>query len=85
VVKGLDVLREHFVALSDKYVLIGGTAATLAMNDIRKHANDVIRLSQLLAPDSRIPIATRIAEDLQRFLDGIAADEATTPSQSKLT
>lgn len=47
--------------------------------DIRKHANDVIRLSQLLAPDSRIPIATRIAEDLQRFLDGIAADGSYDP------
>ena len=83
-VKGLDVLREHFVALSDKYVLIGGTAATLAMNDIRKHANDVIRLSQLLAPDSRIPIATRIAEDCSAFLTESLRMEATTPRQSRL-
>ena len=30
-VKGLDVFREHFAGLEDQYVLIGGTAATLAM------------------------------------------------------
>ena len=32
-VKGLDLFREHFAELSDQYVLIGGTAATLAMAD----------------------------------------------------
>jgi len=30
-VKGLDVFREHFAGYEDQYVLIGGTAATLAM------------------------------------------------------
>jgi hypothetical protein len=30
-VKGLDVFRERFAGLEDQYVLIGGTAATLAM------------------------------------------------------
>jgi hypothetical protein len=33
VVKGLDLFREHFVNLDNQYVLIGGTAATLAMTD----------------------------------------------------
>lgn len=47
--------------------------------DIRKHANDVMRLSQLLAPDSRIPITTRIAADLRRFLDRLAADGSYDP------
>jgi hypothetical protein len=31
VVKGLDVFRGHFAGYEDQYVLIGGTAATLAM------------------------------------------------------
>jgi hypothetical protein len=31
VVKGLDVFRNHFAGYEDQYVLIGGTAATLAM------------------------------------------------------
>ncbi len=103
-VRGLDVFREHFAGHADQFVLIGGTAATLAMQEaglefratrdldivlpiealsptfgevfwsfveaggyeirqasdtknIRKHANDVLRLSQLLAPDTRIPVA----------------------------
>jgi hypothetical protein len=30
-VKGLDVFRRHFAGYEDQYVLIGGTAATLAM------------------------------------------------------
>ncbi|HTV78490.1 MAG TPA: hypothetical protein VMF03_09540 [Steroidobacteraceae bacterium] len=32
-VKGLDVFREHFARYEDQYVLIGGTAATLAMTE----------------------------------------------------
>ena len=46
---------------------------------IRKHANDVLRLSQLLAPDVRIELAPRIAQDLNRFLDGIEADGTIDP------
>jgi Nucleotidyl transferase AbiEii toxin, Type IV TA system len=30
-VKGLDIFQEHFAAHSDQFILIGGTAATLAM------------------------------------------------------
>ncbi len=52
--------------------------------DIRKHANDVIRLSQLLAPESRFPLAERIAGDLNRFLDGITADRSLDPKSLKL-
>lgn len=52
--------------------------------NIRKHANDVLRLSQLLAPDVRIPVAGRIAEDLNRFLDGIGADRSIDPKSIKL-
>ncbi len=47
--------------------------------NIRKHANDVIRLSQLLSPDSRIPTTPKIAEDLERFLKGVTADETYSP------
>jgi len=52
--------------------------------NIRKHANDVLRLSQLLAPDVRIPVAGRIAEDLNRFLDGIEADRSIDPKSVKI-
>ena len=53
--------------------------------DIRKHANDVIRLSQLLAPEIRVPLAAKIADDLDRFLDGLAADRTFDPRSLKIT
>lgn len=52
--------------------------------NIRKHANDVLRLSQLLAPDIRIPVAARIAQDLNRFLDGIESDRSIDPKSIKI-
>jgi hypothetical protein len=33
VVRGLDVFREYFAGHADQFVLIGGTAATLAMEE----------------------------------------------------
>lgn len=47
--------------------------------NIRKHANDVLRLSQLLAPDVRFEVAPRIEQDLNRFLDGIEANRTFDP------
>lgn len=52
--------------------------------DIRKHANDVLRLSQLLAPEVRIPVDARIADDLNRFLKGIEADRSLDPKAIKI-
>jgi hypothetical protein len=47
--------------------------------DVRKHANDVLRLAQLLAPADRIDLAPRVAQDLNRFLDGIEVDRSIDP------
>jgi len=47
--------------------------------NIRKHANDVIRLSQLLSPEVGIPSSPKIVEDLNRFLTALAADETYSP------
>lgn len=47
--------------------------------DIRKHANDVVRLSQLLTPDSHIELPAKIAADLNQFLEGVAADGTYDP------
>lgn len=47
--------------------------------NVRKHANDVLRLAQLLAPDTRIAVVEKIAQDLKRFLEGIAADATINP------
>jgi len=42
--------------------------------NIRKHGNDVIRLSQLLSPDLRISVPPGVAADLNRFLERLMAD-----------
>ena len=34
--------------------------------DVRKHRNDVLRLSQLLAPAMRIPLAQKMRDDTTR-------------------
>jgi hypothetical protein len=54
--------------------------APVDSKNVRKHANDVMRLSQLLAPEVRIVIAPRIAQDLNRFLDGVEADRSIDPN-----
>jgi len=52
--------------------------------NIRKHGNDVIRLSQLLAPDSRISLPVKLAEDLGRFLEGVMAAGTYSPKSLDL-
>ena len=42
--------------------------------NIRKHGNDVIRLSQLLSPDLRISVPPGVAADLKLFLQRLMAD-----------
>ena len=66
--------------LSDRYA----RGEQIDTKTIRKHANDVLRLSQLLAPDIRIPLAAKIARDLSRFLDGIVLDHSIDPKAIKI-
>jgi hypothetical protein len=47
--------------------------------NIRKHGNDVIRLSQLLSPNPRIRVPLGVGEDLKRFLQRIEADGTYSP------
>src|SRR6266403_1282114 len=85
VVKGLDVFQNHFARYADQYVLIGGTAATLAMEEAglefraTKDLDIVLQLSQMLAPDSRIKVAAKIADDLDRFLGSLITDGSYDP------
>jgi hypothetical protein len=46
---------------------------------IRKHAYDVLRLSQVLTADSKIEIAAKISEDMRSFLDRTASDGTYDP------
>ena len=52
--------------------------------DIRKHGNDVIRLSQLLTPDTRISLVPRIADDLDKFLSGLIAEGTYNPKDLEI-
>ncbi|MER8674606.1 hypothetical protein [Mesorhizobium sp. M0037] len=46
---------------------------------IKKHRNDVFRLTQLLPGDASIKLADPIREDLRRFLELAQADESLDP------
>ncbi len=47
--------------------------------DIRKHANDILRLSQLLAPGTVIDAGAKITADLHLFLDNLLTDNTVDP------
>lgn len=49
-------------------------------SDIKKHRNDVFRLSQLLNPGEVIEVPPTVACDIRRFLEA-ANDEKTDPRQ----
>ncbi|MDO9224459.1 MAG: hypothetical protein Q8M09_16165 [Pseudomonadota bacterium] len=53
--------------------------AQVDSRDIRKHLNDVLRLSQLLAPATRIPLVAKIAEDMSRFLSALEMESSVDP------
>jgi hypothetical protein len=51
---------------------------------VRKHLNDVLRLSQLLAPATRIPLVQKIGDDLTQFLVAVASDPSIDPKALQL-
>lgn len=58
--------------------------AKVDAKDVRQHLNDVLRLSQLLGPATRIPIDTKIGADMTRFLVAVAADTSIDPKTLQL-
>jgi hypothetical protein len=52
--------------------------------DIRKHGNDVIRLSQLLTADSHIDLAPKIGRDMSAFLSAMTGDNTYDPKQLQI-
>ena len=58
--------------------------AKVDAKDVRKHQNDVLRLSQLLAPATRIPLAAKIGDDMARFLSAMASDNSIDPKALQL-
>ena len=53
--------------------------ANVDRRDIRKHRNDVIRLTQLLPQDARIALPEAIRQDLRTFVDLAHADPTLDP------
>ncbi len=47
--------------------------------DIRKHVNDVLRLSGMLTPQTRIEVSQKIANDMGRFVNEANADSTLNP------
>lgn len=58
--------------------------AKVDTKDVRKHLNDVLRLSQLLAPATRIPLDKKISDDMTRFLTAIGSDNSIDPKALQL-
>lgn len=58
--------------------------AKVDSKDVRKHLNDVLRLSQLLAPATRIVVDEKIGAHLTRFLVAVAADVSIDPKKLQL-
>ena len=58
--------------------------AKVDSRDVRKHLNDVLRLSQLLAPATRIALDRKIGDDMTRFLVALAADNSIDPKTLQL-
>ena len=52
--------------------------------DVRKHLNDVLRLSQLLTPATRVALDPKIGENMARFLTAVAADTSIDPRALQL-
>ena len=58
--------------------------AKVDAKDVRKHLNDVLRLSQLLAPTTRIALNKKIGDDMARFLAAVGADTTIDPKALQL-
>lgn len=76
-VKGLEKFKEHFAGFEDNYVIIGGTACdvTLQNTDMRPHATDDI--------DMILVIEKMTAEFGQRFWEFIALGEYKTRQRKR--
>lgn len=47
--------------------------------NVKKHVNDVLRLSQLLTAESSITLTGRVLEDMRRFISTASADPSIQP------
>jgi hypothetical protein len=48
--------------------------------NVKKHVNDVLRLSQLLTAETSIPLTGRVLEDMRRFISTARTDRTIAPA-----
>ncbi len=65
-VKGLEIFRRHFAGFTDRYVLIGGVAASLAMEDAGLDFRATKDLDLVLIVEA---LDVRFAEQFWRFVE----------------
>ena len=85
---GIDKIREYLGNFNANYVIIGGTACNLnledadlqgrATKDIDKHKKDIYRLSFLFSGEERYEISDGIKAALNDFLTEIQTDSVST-------
>lgn len=46
---------------------------------VKKHVNDVLRLSQLFTAETRIPLSGKVLDDMRRFINIATADASVQP------
>lgn len=49
--------------------------------NVRKHINDVLRLSQLLTPDTKVSVQGKILEDMRKFIAAARVEPNLDPKQ----
>ena len=65
-VKGLDRFKEHFADYADRYVLIGGTASSLSMEELVSERRTTMDGLSLVKADGLIPLKARAYVDLSK-------------------
>ena len=73
-VRGLDYFRRHFASYSDRYVLIGGTACTLLMEDVGlnfRATKDLDIVLHVEALDAKFTLVTEVLKSAIRYISAI--------------
>jgi hypothetical protein len=83
-IDGLTLLRAEFVLAFKARAWLDNTSRKqngheVDAKDIKKHRNDVFRLSQLLAPEQQVPISDPIRNDMRRFIAAMREEQGVDP------
>lgn len=90
---GIDKLREYLGEFNANYVIIGGTACNLhledadlqgrATKDIDKHKKDIYRLSFLFSGEERYDVSDSIQSNLRDFISELRTAPISTKAIAK--